>query len=51
MKPEGDILEMKSEIDSMLLGFCKDWIESKAGSGRISINFLSLYFGMKDRLF
>ena len=41
MKPKGDILEMKSETESVLIGSRKDWIDPRreVGSRRILMNF------------
>ena len=51
MKPEGDILEMKSEIDSMLLGSRKDWINpNREEQGWRRFTHLSnLFLGLKCR--
>jgi len=53
MKPEGDILEKKSETESILLSSRKDWIDPvrEAGSRRDLMNTQSPFLGMKDRDF
>ena len=53
MKPEGDILEMKSETESVLIGSRKDWIDPRreVGSRRILMNFQSPILGKKERVF
>lgn len=53
MKPEGDILEMKSETESVLIGSRKDGIDPvrEAGSRRNLMNFSRPFLGRKERDF
>ena len=53
MKPEGDILEMKSETESVLIGSRKDWIDPRREvvSHRSLMNFPSLFLGKNERVF
>jgi hypothetical protein len=51
MKPEGDILEKKSETESILLGSRKDWIDPvrEAGSRRNLTNSQSPFLGREPK--
>ena len=53
MKPEGDILEKKSETESILPGSRKDWIDPVRAVGRRRnlMNSQSPFLGMKDTVF
>ena len=53
MKPEGDILEMKSETESVLIGSRKDWIDPRREvvRHRNLMNFPSLFLGKNERVF